>query len=160
MANRKPRDRRVRIDGILYPYRDGTENVELDRKMIDIMKGKRGIAGECMNARCIQRSPEAFSHPVLAVSVIKSRVYIFESLDSVVRYELSGNAAREIHEHDDEGVGSPGKLTLYAPKGNRRKGQRAQAKNRPEGRRTGTRARGLSKGEEARLVVAVGAMSN
>ena len=160
---RKPKKpvHRTRIDGVLYPYDDAKKDVELQREIMDVWKGRPGEAGKCMNAVCIERNKNLFPHPVLAVSVIKSRVYILDSLDHAVRYTLSDRDSRLIEQHDTIAVGQPGTLTLRAPKGHNVKGAVHSTKAGRSGphNANGQKNKPLARGEQARVVAAVGVRS-
>lgn len=148
---------RTRIDGILYPYDDAKKDVTIERELIDVWKGEPGNASKCMNAQCIMRNKAKFPHKVLAASVIKTRVFIFDSPEHVVRYTLTGAASRDISVHDTDAIGKPGTLVLKAPRGHDVAGDSHGAKeSRPSGPHSGTRDKPLVRGEKARILAAVG----
>jgi len=155
---RKQRSRRVRIDDILYPYDDAKEDVDIDRSLMDIWKGKRGRAGECMNWQCIMRQTKAFPHPVLAASVIGSRVYILDSFEHAVRYTLTESESAKIAQHDELGVASPGTITLRAPRGVAKKGSDHRSRGIIKRNYNGKHTQTLPRGEKARLIAVVGAI--
>lgn len=125
---RKPAvNRRIRIGGQLVAYDDATEEVLLQRTIVDVLKAKPGDHQNCMNSQCIkaQRNRNAFPHQVWAVSTIKSRVYIVDQISlkgenvvfqHAIRYELPKKESQLIHAHDTTATGEPGDLKLKTPR--------------------------------------------
>jgi hypothetical protein len=150
---------RVRIEGVLYPYRDATQDITIKRELIDIWKGEPGKAGACMNQQCIIRNKRAFPHKVLAASVIKTRVFILETPKSAVRYILSAKDGQEIAQHDILASARPATLVLRAPRGSKIGGSRYRATG-SGGHNPRGKGKPLAKGEQARLLAAVGAMKD
>jgi hypothetical protein len=158
VAKQSKEVRRTRVDGILYPYDDAKKDVTIERDLVDVWKGVPGNATECMNAQCIIRNKAKFPHKVLAASVIKTRVFIFDSPNHLVRYVLSSQDSRLIEAHDSKAIGQPGTLRLRAPHGHDVAGDSHGAKDsRPSGPHSGTRDKSLVRGEKARVLAAVGA---
>jgi hypothetical protein len=114
---------RIRIAGELLEASDAKRDVTLHRTLADVWHGKRGDALECMNAACVLHNAGAFPHPVLAVSVTKTRAYVVDKPGHCVRYVLDDSAGTAIDAHDAEGMAEVGELTLHAPTGQWRKGQ-------------------------------------
>jgi hypothetical protein len=153
---------RVRIDDAFYPYSDAKQDVVLQRNMADVWKGQPGVPKKCMNAVCIVRNAKAFPHPVIAVSVIKSRAYVFDSPNHVYRYLLSKAASMDIATHDMLKIGQPTTLTLKAPRGRNAGGiahHAVQVNRGRSGNPRGVRSRNhpLLRGEQGRIAAAVGA---
>jgi len=157
--------RRITIGGELYEYSDATKDVALQREMIDIWNGKRGKADACMNWHCVIRNSKLFSHPVLAVSVIKTRVFIItrpgtaKRIGHAVRYTIPRAESSRIGRHDAKGVAELGVLILRAPRGDAKSGADHGGGSSGPKNKTGKRDHPLAKGEKARLLVAVGAMN-
>ena len=107
---------RVLIGDERYQVTDARRDVVIERSLLDVWRGRPGVAGECMNARCIIRNAELFPHPVLATSVIKSRVYVIDRPGHVVRYVLGKRDQDLVASHDEESIAAPGTLTLQAPR--------------------------------------------
>jgi len=158
MPKRKVAKHRVNIDGGYYPYDDATEDVKIQRELVDIWNAQPGKADACMNHHCIIRNRDSFPHPVIAASVIKTRVYIFDSPDHVVRYIMSAKDAELVGHHDTLKIGETGTLVLHAPVGKEVGGSHHDRPGRPRGKNTGTRGKGLARGERARIAAAVGAV--
>jgi hypothetical protein len=161
MAGQKgvKQDRRVKIAGALFPYDDATETVTVERTLMDVFKGRVGDAQACMNAQCIMRNTSAFPHPVLGVSVVKTRVYVIDAEDHVTRYELSHKDSKLIEAHDEDSIGQPGTLTLRPPW--RKKGAQIDREpNRGGGTAASKKKKGapIVRGELARVKAAVGAL--
>lgn len=162
--------RRVKVDGILYPYRDATESVEIPRKLHHVWKATRGKADDCMNFHCIVDNANLFPHPVIAVHVNKSRVYLFESPEMMVRYILAPKDTVNIDQHDALGIGEPGTLVLHAPTGAHAAGaykpRSMEAREKGAARAAAARAaagvkrKKTKKGSDARLAAVVGAASD
>jgi hypothetical protein len=129
----------------------------MHRTIMDIWRGQPGVANHCMNAVCIKRNKKLFPHPVLGVSVVKSRVYVFDAVDHVVRYALSAKDSKLIEMHDKASLGEPGDLTLHVPQ---KIEKRVGGHDKTGGgghSSTGKNKKGLSKGEQGRILAAVGA---
>jgi hypothetical protein len=159
---------RIRIGDDLVDYDDAKRDVKIRRELIDIWKGDPGKAGECMNAQCIRRNKRTFPHPVWAVSVLKSRVFIVDKVDRregvplhAIRYVLSAKDGDEIAQHDILGSAIPATLTLRAPKGRDVKGTEHPTNNeRLRPRNEKPKGLPVSRGEKARLLAAVGVMKD
>lgn len=168
------KDRPIRIGNTLVPYDDATQEVTIERTVVDILKAKPGDDQNCMNSMCIkaQRNQRAFPHPVYAVSTIKTRVYIVDALTAsgefahAVRYELGFRDQRLIHDHDAWGAGEPGTLTLRVPVDPKGSPIRASQKGKrfsdggvggADKKNAGKRNRPVT-GSAARYRVAVGAL--
>ena len=161
MSSTKKASRRfANIEGETFDVVDAKKDVVIPRTLADLWLGKPGLANQCMNANCVLHHQEAFPHPVIAVSVLRTRVYVVTSAPepgkrgTCVRYVLPVDATRRIDAHDTEGVGEPGDLTLLAPVGKQKGGARHAGVNR--GTRTGERS-GRVIGGRARVLAAVGA---
>lgn len=169
-------ERRIRIGDSLVPYDDAAQDVEIKRTNADILSAVPGDDRNCMNSRCIkaQRNSRVFPHPVYAVSTIKSRVYIVDKITEsgefshAIRYELTSRDSRLISEHDSQGVGEPGLLTLRVPsdpKGSPKRqasgGGYADVGGSEAGPHTysGKSNRPVNLGAAARFKVAVGALN-
>lgn len=151
--------RRVRIDDDFYVYNDATKPVTVKRKAIDIWKGNVGKAGKCMNAHCIIRNRYKFPHPVLGVSVIRSRVFVIDAPGHAVRYFLSKKDSVLIRAHDEKALGMTGNLTLHVPELRKRAGTTHISQHRPHtSKRDGRLRKRLARGERARVLAAVGAL--
>lgn len=150
---------RTRIDGVLVAHDDAKTDVTIKRQMVDIWKGRPGEAGKCMNAVCITRNKKLFPHPVLGVSVVKSRVFILDKPDHAIRYVLSAHDAELIEKHDTIAVGEPGTLVLRAPHGPKKSGAiHGNTPGRGGPHRVGGKYdKPLARGEQARVMAAVGA---
>jgi hypothetical protein len=139
-------------------YDDATQVVEVPRTLMDIWRGVPGSADKCMNAQCIERNAQLFPHKVMGVSVSKSRVFILDSHDHAVRYFISKRESQLIQGHDEEGVGEPGTLRLMPPPAAKRAGVTHKSQHTDhKTTRDGSRTYGLSRGEGARVLAAVGA---
>jgi len=160
----------VRLEGMLYDYDDATVDVTIERELIHIAKAKRGKADGCMNNLACLGHREAFPHPVIAVSVWNSRVFVVDSIyrkarangsaGHAVRYILTARDGKDISSHDLLGIGRPATLILKAPQGSDKGGT---PRGRPQVSGRGHKAKdktgkGLGRGEKARLIAAVGAM--
>jgi len=152
---------RVKVHGELHEVSDAKRDVTLHRSLTDVWHGRRGDDDECMNAVCILHNAGAFPHDVLAVSVTKSRAYVVDRPGHCVRYTLDEAAGTAIDAHDATGIAEVGELTLYAPKGQARKGANHGDTPRPEGAKDRTRTpRGIGAvGARRRELVAVGALA-
>lgn len=150
------RSPKARIAGDLYRYSDAKKDVVIERKLVDVWKGKAGAANECMNARCILRNRAKFPHKVLAVSVLKSVVYVIDSPEHAVRYIVGSRDRDLIAQHDETAKSEPGTLVLHAPNGSDKAG-RERKRGTPVRGKTGRYNRPLVRGEAARLLAAVGA---
>ena len=145
----------------LVDANDATEDVLLDRTVLDILTAKRGVASHCMNANCIIRSAERFPHKVYMASVIKTTALVVDKVTEegepahAVRYVLTEATSREIQNHDAVGVAAPGDLWLRAPKGRARLGSKHGESGRGGGRNTGERTHKATVGAKGRLRVAV-----
>lgn len=152
--------RRIKIEGTYFPYDDAKKDVSIKRTLVDVWKGKPGSANECMNAQCVMRNKRKFGHKVLGVSVIKSRVYILDSPDHVIRYTLSERDSRLIAQHDEEALGQPGTLVLRAPRGHNKAGAVHSTKRGRSGQHNPSSKKQnhpMALGEKARVMAAVGA---
>lgn len=149
--------RRIKIDGELVEYDDAKRAVTIKRSLLDIWKGRAGIAGKCMNARCILRNKAKFPHKVLGVSVTRARVFVIDKIDHAVRYILSPKDRLLIKNHDEFSVGEPGTLTLYPPKSSLAAGVTHSSQHRAHtSRRNNKLRKKLCRGERARVMAAVG----
>jgi hypothetical protein len=110
-----PAPRRVNIDGTMIPYDDATETVTLERSLEDLRGARAGDTRECMDARCIHRLRKTLPHPVLGVAVTKTRVYVFDSEDHVIRYVLDGADSDDIDRHDIRKTAETGSFVLRPP---------------------------------------------
>jgi hypothetical protein len=150
---------RIRIGGDLHDLSDAKRDVTLHRTLADVWHGKRGDALECMNAACVLHNAGAFPHPVLAVSVTKSRAYVVDKPGHAVRYVLDESAGTAIDDHDAEGMAEVGELTLHAPRGKDRKGASHGPVHTDRGTEGSRTPRTLgSVGARRRELVAVGAL--
>jgi len=157
-ARRVGKKRKTTIADALVEYDDAVRPIEVPRSLVDVWKGQPGVAGKCMNAQCIMRNKKLFPHKVLAVSVIKSRVFIMDTHDHAVRYVLSRKDSRAIQAHDEEALGQPGTLTLRPPAPSNAAGITYSSQHRPhKSKRGGQLKKTLSRGEKARVAAAVGA---
>lgn len=142
---------------------DATEDVLLDRTVKDILLARPGVATHCMNAQCIVRSADRFSHKVYMASVIKTTALVVDAVtekgepEHAVRYVLTEATSREIQRHDSDGVAHPGDLWLRHPKGRSRLGSSHGESGKGGGHSTGERTHKATVGAKGRLAVAVGA---
>src|SRR5262245_34053305 len=61
--------------------RRATQKVVLSRKLVDIMRAKRGMAVTCANARCAMREGESvFPHPAIMAEFTDRRAYIVDKV--------------------------------------------------------------------------------
>lgn len=168
MPRKTAANRRIRIGGQLVAYDDATEEVLLQRTIVDVLKAKPGDHQNCMNSQCIkaQRNRNVFPHQVWAVSTIKSRVYIVDEIGlngenvvfkHAIRYELPPKESQLIHAHDTTAAGEPGNLKLKTPrdpKGSTKRRQNAGGSfaagaghgNTPGKQNTGQRDRPITAG--------------
>lgn len=165
-------DKKRGFKGWLIPYDDARRDVVIFRKMIDIWKGDPGSAyadGKtegCMNDQCALRNKRLFPHPVFAVSTIKSRMYVVDKVDRktgeplhCVKYVLSASDGDDIARHDVLRTAVEATLTLRAPRGTDKKGAvHGDGSKRGPSHPKDPKSASLSRGEEARLLAAVGAM--
>lgn len=153
--------RRVRIDDALVEYDDATRVVgPLPRSLMDIWTAKRGKDDDCMNFQCIVKNHKKFPHKVLAVSVIKSRVYVMDKVDHAIRYMIREKDSRGIAVHDKLGIGQPGDLWIYPPAGTKRAGMTHASQRKPHSSaRDKTLKKGLVKGQRARIAAVVEALA-
>jgi hypothetical protein len=156
---KKAKHYRVGIDGSFYPYSDATQDVTIKRELVDLWSGQPGKADACMNHHCIIRNAKAFPHPVIAASVVKSRVYIFDTPNHVIRYVLSDADQRLIGKHDTLKIGDTGLLRLQVPgakdQGRTARGKGKDAPSSPV-QKPGHLRKSLGRGEKARIAAAVG----
>ena len=147
---------RVRIEDALYDVDDAEQTVVCPRTLADVVGAKRGDAQRCMDARCVTRRHDLFPHPVLGVSVTKTKVYVIDRPGHCVRYTLTSEETAQIARHDTKGVGEPGTLVCQAPTGKARKGSSHDTGKtpRPEGNYDGSRTSKL--GEAGRVLARVG----
>ncbi len=158
--------RRTKISGGFYEYDDATKAVEIERNLLDILKGKPGKDGECMNANCIVRNGTRFPHRVLVASVTAARVYVVDRMPTrkrpghAVRYFLSKKDTILIKRHDKHSVSEPGTLTLRPPVRSHAAGVTHRSQHRAHtSKRNGQLTRKIPRGARARLAVAVGALN-
>lgn len=145
-------------------YSDAELDVILHRLMSDVLAGKRGHAGKCMDAVCALRLKKKFPHPVFLVHVTRSRAYVVDQVDAegrpihCVRYVIN-TTDRESIKAWDKGRGAGARMVkLSAPTGKLRMGQRKFPPGHPNkgtGRKTVHRTtQVLRKGARARMLAA------
>lgn len=146
----------MNIDGTMFYYDDAKQPVKITRTLMDVFRGKPGVAGECMNAQCIIRNKAKFPHKVLGVSVVKSRVYVIDTPEHAVRYTLGEKDSLLIANHDENAIGQPGELTLRVPR--IKKGTSTSGTSWGDRKNKARRGKGkpLPRGERARIKAAVG----
>lgn len=125
--------------------------VKINRKLVDIARGKKGMAVTCANARCAMReNSHAFPHPVHMAEFTDRRAYIVDKLTKdghpyscVVYDHQQGEFQRAFDTKPKSQLvkmsGVEGTVSLYPParnlpgEGSRKGGRSRAGQDRPQG---------------------------